>query len=89
MKNEESKPMIKKSALEDKIRFGNTVELKACEYQKLVEKHGKEDTERMIAKLDTQKNHTGKQYASDYRAILNWVEDWLKQEKRKKSRVLA
>ena len=54
------------------------------EFKKLVDQFGLEDTNRMIEILDNYKGSSGKKYKSDYRAILSWVVDRLKEEKGKK-----
>lgn len=69
----------------EKTQFLDFVFLKESEYQKLVEKHGTDDTNCMIEKLNNFKASTGKTYASDYHAINNWVVEWLKEEKIKKA----
>ena len=48
------------------------------EYDKLIEKHGKHWTGKMIEKLDNYKGASGKKYKSDYRAILSWVVEDMK-----------
>ena len=45
------------------------------EYQKLVDKYGQAMTSEMIEILNNYKGANGKQYKSDYLAILNWVVD--------------
>lgn len=72
--NKQSK--VKESKVkESKVKYAEFVSMFKEEYQKLVEKFGKENTRRMIEKLDNYKGATGKRYKSDYRAILNWVAD--------------
>ena len=51
-----------------------------AEYEKLVSTHGKEFADQCIEELDNYKGANGKKYASDYRAILNWVVDKVKQK---------
>lgn len=58
-----------------KIKYAEFVLLKEEEYQKLVEKHDDLAVKRMIEILDNYKGSKGKTYKSDYRAILNWVEE--------------
>jgi hypothetical protein len=43
------------------------------EYDKLLEAHGQDKLNRIIETLDNYKGANNKKYASDYRAILNWV----------------
>lgn len=68
---------------EQKIKFAEFVSLKQKEYDTLFKKHGKDNTQRLIEILDNYKGSSGKTYASDYRAILNWVEQRLNEEKTK------
>ncbi|NKQ20646.1 phage replisome organizer N-terminal domain-containing protein [Brevibacillus laterosporus] len=58
-----------------KKKYAEFVSMTEEEYEKLVSKHGKSLTEKMIEKLDNYKGAKGKKYKSDYRAILNWVEE--------------
>ena len=46
----------------------------------LREKYGEDFTNQCITILDNYKGANGKRYKSDYRAILNWVVDKVKQE---------
>ena len=57
----------------DKTKYSDFVNMTEDEYNKLVEKYGEAGAKRMIEILDNYKGSTGKKYASDYRAILNWV----------------
>lgn len=54
-----------------------------AEYEKLVSTYGKEFADQCITILDNYKGANGKKYKSDYRAILNWVVDRVKQQKPK------
>jgi len=63
---------------EDKIQYAEFVFLNKDEYLKLVVRHGEFWTKKMIQVLDNYKGAKGKQYKSDYRAILSWVEDKVK-----------
>jgi predicted phage replisome organizer len=56
-----------------KIHYAEFVTMTEEEYNKLVDKYGEENTQKMIEKLDNYKGASGKKYKSDYRAILNWV----------------
>ena len=67
-------------ASEPKIHFAEFVDMTNAEYEKLVSTHGKEFADQCIEELDNYKGANGKKYASDYRAILNWVVDKVKQE---------
>jgi hypothetical protein len=60
------------------IRYGEFVQMKESEYNKLKEEHGEPLTKKMIQVLDNYKGANGKKYKSDYRAILNWVVDKVK-----------
>ena len=53
------------------------------EYEKLVSTYGKDVSDQCITVLDNYKGSNGKKYKSDYRAILNWVVDKVKQEQAK------
>jgi hypothetical protein len=56
-----------------KTRYADNVHMSEKEYQTLIEKHGEGKVFRAIEILDNYKGANGKQYKSDYRAILNWV----------------
>lgn len=56
-----------------KTQYAELVSMTEAEYAKLVEKYGEAATLRMIEILDNYKGQENKRYASDYRAILNWV----------------
>ena len=45
------------------------------EYEKLVKRFGRLAAEKAVEMLDNYKGQNNKRYASDYRAILNWVMD--------------
>ncbi|MDQ0494027.1 hypothetical protein [Paenibacillus brasilensis] len=66
-----------------KIKFAEFVKLTQQEYDKLVLAHGEDRTKRMIEILDNYKGSKGKKYASDYRAILNWVVERVEEEEQK------
>ena len=55
-----------------------------AEYDKLVSTYGKEFADQCITILDNYKGANGKKYKSDYRAILNWVIDRVKEKAPKK-----
>jgi hypothetical protein len=63
----------KKSKVNNKILYGEFVELLDSEYESLVQKYGQEFTQTCIETLDNYKGQSGTKYKSDYRAILNWV----------------
>lgn len=54
-----------------------------AEYDKLIDGHGEQQVKRMIEILDNYKGANKKKYASDYRAILNWVVNRVQEEERK------
>jgi hypothetical protein len=56
-----------------KYKYADTVTLTRDEYARLCEKFGEDGAKRMIEILDNYKGSKGKKYASDYKAILNWV----------------
>lgn len=58
-----------------KKKYAEFISLREDEYNKLINKYGKEQTIRLIEKLDNYKGSKGKKYKSDYRAILTWVVD--------------
>lgn len=58
---------------QEKIFFADKVSLKMEELNNLVEQYGNEKTAKIIVALDLYKKSSGKVYASDYNAILNWV----------------
>ena len=51
-----------------------------AEYENLVSTYGKDFVDQCIFVLDNYKGANGKKYKSDYRAILNWVIDRVKQD---------
>lgn len=76
-KNERKKESV------PKIQFAEFVSMTQVEYDKLIEQHGEDRVRRMIEILDNYKGANKKKYASDYRAILNWVVDRVQEEERK------
>lgn len=64
----------------EKIKFAEFVSMKEEEYDKLVEKYGEKFTKECIEVLDNYKGANGKKYRDDYRAILNWVVDRVKEK---------
>lgn len=82
-KNFEQTPKKQKSPTKpkpEKKHYGDFVTLTEEEYGRLVEKYGEEAVKRMIEILDNYKGSTGKKYASDYRTILNWVWERVRDE---------
>ncbi|WP_280754309.1 DUF4373 domain-containing protein [Paenibacillus sp. LBL] len=68
-----SKRKVKEKVKINKIHYAEFVTLSQEEHDKLISSHGEEKTKRMIDILDNYKGANNKKYASDYRAILNWV----------------
>lgn len=68
---------------EEKIHFAEFVTMTNAEYEKLVSTHGKDFADQCITILDNYKGSSGKNYKSDYRAILNWVIDKAKEKNNK------
>lgn len=67
-----------------KVKCADYVNMTEEEYEKLVAQFGKDMTARMIEVLDNYKGSSGKTYKSDYRAILNWVVERVKEEQAKR-----
>lgn len=65
----------KKNGTSEKKQFSDFVSLSEKEYQTLIEKNGKEITDKCIEKLNYYKMSSGKKYKSDYGAINHWVLD--------------
>ena len=82
-KQEPYKQEVINKKSEHKKHFAEFVTLTLAEYEKLLADYGQEDTDRLIEILDNYKGASGKRYKSDYRAILNWVVERLKHEKKK------
>lgn len=76
-----SKKGSKGKEKEEKIHFADFVTITNAEYEKLVSTYGKEIADQCIVALDNYKGSTGKNYKSDYRAILNWVIDKVKNQR--------
>lgn len=66
-----------------KVKYADYVSMTEKEHEKLVELFGNEITARMIEILDNYKGSKGKTYKNDYRAILSWVVDKVKEEQAK------
>lgn len=67
------KPRTVEQAKPEKREFAEFVSMTNDEYSSLVTKLGEQGAKRCIEILDNYKGANGKKYASDYRAILNWV----------------
>lgn len=72
-----------KESKEKKKLYGEFVELLDSEYQSLVQKYDEPFTLKCIETLDNYKGATGTTYKSDYRAILNWVVERVKERQSK------
>ena len=72
-------PEGKKRKKPEKVRYAEFVHMTEDEFNKLVESFGMPAAEKAIEILDNYKGSKGKQYKSDYRAILNWVMDRVKE----------
>lgn len=72
------KKVKEKKVKETKTQYAEFVSLTENEHSKLVSEHGESKVKEMIRILDNYKGANGKKYASDYRAILNWVIDRVK-----------
>ena len=59
----------------DKITLAEFVSMLPEEYQKLIDEHGQELTDKFVEKLNLYKGSSGKTYKSDYLAIKSWVID--------------
>ena len=69
---------------ETKIAYRENVTLKEKEYKGLIEKYGKDKTDRLLNKLSAYKLQFDKKYKSDYGAINSWVIESLKESQPKK-----
>lgn len=72
-----------KEKIKEKIHFADFVSMTNVEYEKLVNTYGKNFADQCITILDNYKGSSGKKYKSDYRAILTWVVDKVKEQKSK------
>lgn len=76
-KGKESK--VKENKIkENKIHYADLVTMTNVEYEKLVNTYGKSFVNECIYILDNYKGSCGKKYESDYKAILSWVVDRVK-----------
>ena len=79
--SKENKNKVNKKEQEEKIHFADFVTMTNVEHEKLVSTYGTEFTDQCIKILDNYKGSKGKEYKSDYRAILSWVVDEAKKRK--------
>ena len=77
-------PKKKEDEQPGKVKYAEFVRMTEEEYEKLVAQYGKDMVARMIEVLDNYKGQNGKTYKSDYRAILNWVVERVKEEQAKR-----
>ena len=75
---------IKEIKIKEKIHFAEFVSMTNAEYEKLVSTYGKDFADQCIIILDNYKGSHGKNYKSDYRAILSWVVDKANENNSKK-----
>lgn len=81
-----NKNKINKKEQEEKIHFADLVTMTNAEHEKLVSTYGTDFVDQCIEILDNYKGSKGKEYKSDYRAILSWVVDEVqKRQKEQKS----
>ena len=69
------KPKKEKKDDKPKKKYAEFVHMTEDEYEKLVKRFGRLASEKAVEMLDNYKGQNNKRYASDYRAILNWVMD--------------
>lgn len=65
---------VSKKDKPEKVKYLDCVYLTEDEHAKLLNKHGPSMTTKILETLNNYKQAKGKRYASDYHAILNWVE---------------
>lgn len=70
--NEDNIPPLPPKQPPVKNHYAEFVTMTNDEYQSLIDRFGKNDTNRLVEILDNYKGSTGRKYQSDYRAILSW-----------------
>lgn len=70
----------KKEQKPPKIHYAEFVTMTEAENARLIERYGENAVQRMVEILDNYKGQNKRRYASDYRAILNWVVGRYQQE---------
>ena len=70
----------RKKPKRETVRMADFVHLTEREYEKLCSDYGKKAADLMIRELDLYKGSKGKAYKDDYRAILSWVVDRVKEK---------
>jgi predicted phage replisome organizer len=79
LEKEKDKPLKPKKVPKEKVvkpkknNYAEFVTMTNEEHSKLISEHGEKATVEIITILDNYKGASGKKYASDYRAITNWV----------------
>ena len=64
----------------EKVKYADFVKMQEAEYQKLIDRFGKAAADKAVEILDNYKGANNKKYADDYRAILNWVMDRVREK---------
>lgn len=82
-KSKVNKSKENKKEQEEKIHFADFVTMTNAEYKKLIDTYGTDFADQCITVLDNYKGSNGKTYKSDYRAILSWVIDKVKEQQAK------
>lgn len=67
----------------EKVKYAETVYMTEAEYANLISQFGDNMTKRLVEILDNYKAAIGKEYKSDYRAILSWCVDRYNKEQSK------
>ena len=75
-----------KKEQEEKKHFADFVTMTNAEHKKLIDTYGTDFANQCIEILDNYKGSKGKEYKSDYRAILSWVVDENKKRQAEKSK---
>lgn len=81
-----NKNKINKKEQEEKIHFADLVTMTNAEHEKLVSTYGTDFVNQCIEILDNYKGSKGKEYKSDYRAILSWVVDEVQKRQKEQRR---
>lgn len=76
----EEKAKKPKKPKPEKVKYAEFVHMQEAEYQKLVDRFGKAAADKAVEILDNYKGSKGKRYVDDYRAILNWVIDRVREK---------
>lgn len=78
---EPPEPKKKTKNQPEKKSYAEFVKMTEANYARLIELYGKEFADACIVELDLYKGSKGKTYKDDYRAILSWVVDRLKEKR--------